>query len=160
LESLAVQLAVNKLIQWHDESDGGQWIERVLFLDPDTRELAVINVETKDALPYFRSLSEIEIAVETGSAILLESDLFTPPRLTEDDLESPKFKKLKQHRDKALKIIAPLFIRENAGRMLFVKDRASLIETRIKEIADWPKEQRVSKSIIYRYCRRWWGFCP
>lgn len=154
--NMAVKFAVNKLIQWHDESEGNQWIERVLFLDPDTGEVAVINAETEDALPYFRPLSEIEIAIEMGSAILLESDLFAPPRLLEDDMESPKLQKFKEHRDKAIKIIAPLFTGETAVRMLFVKDRALLIKTRIKEIAGWPKEQRVSKQIIYRYCRRWW----
>jgi hypothetical protein len=151
-----MQLAVNKLIQWHNETNETQWIERVLFLDLSTSKVAVINAETEDALPYFRSLSEIETAIETESAILLQSDLFAPPRLTEDDLDSPKFKKFKEHRDKAFQIIAPLFTGEAAERMLFVKDRALLIETRIKEIADWPKDQRVSKQIIYRYCRRWW----
>jgi putative transposase len=151
-----MRLSVNKLVQWHDDNTGEKWIERVLFLDNDTREIAVINVETQDALPYFRSFDEIDLAMETRLAIPLESDTFAPPKLTETDLESPKYIKFKERRDKAFQIIAPLFTDENSARMLFVKDRAFLISSRMKEIEDWPKEKRVSKQIFYRYCRRWW----
>ncbi|MET0462270.1 MAG: transposase family protein [Chitinophagaceae bacterium] len=151
-----MQLTVNKLIQWHNDNSEEKWIERVLFIDSGTHEVAVINASAQDALPYFRSFSEIEIAVEAKTAIPLESDIFAPPRLTESELESPKFIKLKNRRDKALKIIAPLFTGDNAVRMLFTKDRALLINSRLQEIKDWPKEERVSKQIIYRYCRRRW----
>jgi putative transposase len=151
-----MQLTVNKLIQWHSDGTKEQWIERVLFLDNSTHEGAVINVESKDAMPYFRSFSEIETAIETKIAIPLESDIFAPPRLTESEIESPKFIKFKKRRDKALYIIAPFFTEENAVPMLFAEDRAALINSRIKEIKDWPKEKRASKQIIYRYCRRWW----
>jgi putative transposase len=151
-----MQLTVNKLILWQEDSTEEKWIERVLFIDSSTREVAVINAETVDAIPYFRSFCEIEVAIEAKTAIPLESDFFAPPRLTESELASPKFIKLKKRRDKALKIIAPLFTGENAVRMLFVKDRARLINSRIQEIKNWPKEERASKQIIYRYCRRWW----
>jgi hypothetical protein len=151
-----MQLAVNKLIQWHNDNPEEKWIERLLFIDSGMHEVAVINVESKDALPYFRPLSEIESAVETRIAVPLQTDIFAPPKLTETDLVSSKFITFKKRRDKALRIIAPLFTNENAARMLFVKDRVSLIDIRIKEIASWPKEERASKQIIYRYCRRWW----
>jgi hypothetical protein len=151
-----MQLAVNKLIQWHNDNTEDKWIERVLFIDSGTREVAVINAVAQDALPYFRSFSEIETAIEAKIAIPLESDIFAPPRLTEAELESAKFIKLRNRRDKALKIIAPLFTGDNAVRMLFTKDRALLINSRIQEIKNWPKDERASKQIIYRYCRRWW----
>lgn len=151
-----MQLTVNKLLQWNNDNSEEKWIERVLFIDSSTREVVVINAATPDAIPYLRSSSEIESATEAKIAIPLESDIFAPPRLTESELESPKFIKLKNRRDKALKIVTPLFTGENAALMLCVKDRALLINSRIQEIKNWPKNEKASKQIIYRYCRRWW----
>lgn len=150
-----MQITINKLIQWHNDSTGEKWIERVLFLNKVTEEVVVINVGALDALPFLRPLAEIESAIETKVAIPLDSDSFAPPRYTEAELESPKLISSKRRRDKSYQIIKPLFTGENAVRMLFARDRARLINARLKQIRRWPKNKKVSKSIIYRYCRRW-----
>lgn len=150
-----MQLIVNQIITWHDDEADKTWDERVLHIFPETSEVAVIAAVAADAMPFFRTLEELEEAIEVGKAIPLEGDCHAPRRLTESDLESTKLSKFKKRRDKAYNIIAPLFEGENAVRMLFAQDRAALISVRLKEIRSWPKAERVSKKILYRYCRRW-----
>jgi putative transposase len=150
-----VLLTVNKIIAWHDEA-GEKWDERVLHIFPDTGKVVVIDVEAADAEPFFRNIESLEEEIEQGDAIPLEGDPHAPKYFTEEELESKKLRKFKNRRDKAIKIIEPLFIGENAVRMLFPEDRAALIHARHEEIRSWPKEERASEKTIYKYCRRRW----
>jgi len=149
-------LTINQIIAWHDDEAGRQWDERVLYIFPDTGEVAVIDAEVADAMPFFRSMEDLEDEIERGNAILLEGDPRAPRRFTEDELGSKKLQKFKRYRDKALKIIEPLFAAENEVRMLFERDRAALINARYEEMRSWPKEDRASAKTIYKDCRRWW----
>jgi putative transposase len=149
-------LTINKIIAWHDDEAGEKWDERVLHIIPETSEVVVIDAEATDAEPLFRDMEELKEEIEKGNAILLEGDSYAPRHFTEEELESKKLRKFKNHRDKALKIIEPLFTHENAVRMLFPIGRAALINARHEEIRSWPKEDKASKKMIYKYCRRWW----
>jgi hypothetical protein len=149
-------ITVNKLFQWHDDSTNEKWIERVLFVNHTASEFAVINVDEPNACPLFRSFEEMDTSLEERIALPLETDLYAPCHLTESDMDCPRYRTFKEHRDKAFKIIAPLFEGENVMRMLFAKDRSTLIKSRAEEIRPWPKEERASVRTIYQYCRRWW----
>lgn len=150
-------LTINQIIAWHDDEAGTKWDERVLYIFPETGEVVVIEATATDAMPFFRSMEDLEREIERGNAIPLEGDPHAPRNLTEEELETKKLRKLKNHRDKALAIIKHLFNGENAVRMLFEQDRAKLISALLEEMhASWPKGRRATKKIIYKYCRRWW----
>jgi hypothetical protein len=149
-------LTINQTIAWHDDEAGKRWDERVLHIFPETAEVMVINVEATDAMPFIRSMEDLEGGIEKGYAIPLEGDSHAPRHFTEEGLESKKLRKFKNHRDKALKIIGPLFTDGNAVRMLFPGDRAALIHARHEEMRSWPKEDRASERTIYKFCRRHW----
>jgi hypothetical protein len=149
-------LTINQTIAWHDDESKKKWDERVLHIFPDTGEVVLIDVAATDAMPIFRTMEDLEEEINSGNAIPLKGDPHAPRRFTEEELESKKLRKFKNHRDKALKIINPLFTGENAVRMLFEQDRARLIDARLEEMRSWPKEDRATKKMIYKYCRRWW----
>jgi putative transposase len=149
-------LTINQIITWHDDQLDKKWDERVLHIFPETRQVVVIDVNDKQALPFFRRIEDLEDEVERGNAVPIEGDPYAPRHYTEEELESKKFRKIKRRLDKALKIIEPLFNDENAVRMLFEQDRASLINTRLEEINTWPKNEKACRQMIYTYCRRWW----
>jgi hypothetical protein len=147
---------VNQIISWHDDEAGLTWDERVLHHFPETGQVAVIDTVADDAMPFLRKIEALEDEIENGNASILEGDPYAPRRFTEEELESKKLQKFKRRRDKALKIIEPLFKGENAVDMLFAESRAERIRKRHKEIRSWPKEERASQKTIYKFCRRWW----
>lgn len=149
-------LTINQIIAWHNDGAGEKWDERVLHIFSETGEVVLIDLKAGDALPIFRSLEDLEEEIERGNAILIEGDPYAPRPFIEEELESKKLRKIKRRRDKALKVIAPLFIGENAVRMLFEQDRAALIKARLEEISSWPEEEKACRQMIYTYCRRWW----
>ncbi len=149
-------LTVNQTIAWHDDEVGKKWDERVLHIFPGTGEIMVIDAEATDAMPFLRSTEDLEGEIEKGSAIPMEGDPHAPRHFMEEELGSKKLRKFKSHRDKALKIIEPLFTAGNAVRMLFPEDRAALIHARHEEMRSWPKEDGASERTIYKFCRRYW----
>lgn len=149
-------LTINQIIAWHDDEAGREWDERVLHIFPATSEVAVIDVEAADAMPFLRNIEELEEEIERGNAVLLEGDPYAPRHFTETELESKKLRIFKRRRDKALNIIKPLFEGEKAVRMLFKQDRAALINSRHAELRSGPKEDMASERTIYKNCRRWW----
>jgi putative transposase len=149
-------LTVNQIISWHDDEAGLKWDERVLHHLHETGQVAVIDTVADDAMPFLRKVESIEEEIEKGNACILEGDPYAPRRFTEEELESKKLQKFKRRRDKALKIIEPLFKGDNAVDMLFAENRAGLIRKRHKEIRSWSKEERASQKTIYKFCRRWW----
>src|SRR6185312_12406133 len=150
-------LTINQIITWHDDENDHKWDERVLHIFAESGEVVLIDVKAKDALPIFRTLEDLDEEINRGNAVPIEGDPYSPRHFTEEELESKKLRKFKRRRDKALKIIEPLFNDENAVRMLFAQDRAQLIKARLEEInSTWPKEDRACEKMVYTYCRRWW----
>jgi hypothetical protein len=90
-----------------------------------TSDIAVIDVDDKNALPRFRTYVEIVQAIESGSAKVLPTDRYLPPVLSEADLRGDKYQKFIKRRDKAHAIVGPLFSGENALSMLFEKSARS-----------------------------------
>lgn len=149
-------LTVNKILTWHNDEAEEKWDERVLHIFPEAGDVMVIDVQASDAQPFIRSIAELEEEIESGNVTLLEGDPHAPRHFTEEELDSKKLQKFKKRRDKALKVIEPLFTDDNAIRMLFPENRAELIHARHEEISSWPKEDRASERTIYKYCRRHW----
>jgi len=149
-------LTINQIVVWHDDETNKKWDERVLHIFPDTEEVVTIDAKAKTAIPIFRRIEDLEEEIERGNAILIEGDPYAPRHFSEDELDSKKLRTFKRKRDKALRIIEPLFTGENAVRMLFSQDRAALIKARLLEISSWPPNERASMKMIYRDCRRWW----
>jgi transposase InsO family protein len=149
-------LTINQIITWHDDESGNKGDERVLHIFAETGEVVVIDTTYNKALPFFRSMDDLEDEIEKGNAIVIEGDPYAPRPFTEEGLESRKLRKIKHRRDKALKIIEPLFADENAVRMFFEQDRSALIAARLQEMSSWEKNQKACRQMIYTYCRRWW----
>jgi hypothetical protein len=156
MKDSTVLLTVNKILTWHNDEAGEKWDERVLHIFPESGNVMVIDVQAGDAQPFIRNIGELEEEIERGDATLLEGDPHAPRHFTEEELDSKKLQKFKRRRDKALKVIEPLFTGDNAVRMLFPENRAVLIHARHEEILSWPKEDRASEKTIYKYCRRYW----
>jgi Mu transposase-like protein len=142
------RLVVNSLIQWLAESERPV-IERVLYIDPSSTDIATIDIESHTATPLWRKHSDIISAIEANEAIVLEIDHCAPPPLNERDLSTQRYENQKARRIKAWQVIAPLFSGENAVRMLFSQARAALIAERAQTAG-------VSRQTIYHYARRWW----
>jgi hypothetical protein len=148
---------INQIIAWHDDEAGKKWDERVLHIFPETKEVALIDVTDRDALPIFRSIEELEEEIDKGNAIPIEGDPYAPRHFTKDELDSAALRTFKRRRDKALKIIQPLFEVDKAVLMLNAPDRARLITARVKELRSLgTKEEWVCEKTIYKYSRRWW----
>jgi hypothetical protein len=149
-------LTVNKILNWHNDEAGEKWDERVLHIFSDTGEIAVIDAEATDAQPFLRNIEELEEQIGRGDATLLDGDPYAARHFTEEELDCKKLRTFQRRRDKALKVIEPLFTGDNAIRMMFPENRAALIHARHEEIRKWPKEDRASERTIYKYCRRHW----
>lgn len=164
-------LVVNQLIQW--VSATAPLVERILFFDHSGGAVALIPAEDDHGVPRWQRRSEIEEALATNRAVILQNDHIQQGklaslglrRLSEAQINRPKYKKLKGYRDKAWHVIAPLVTGENAVRMLYKKDRARLINRRVEELRKEAEEAKkngdkkakpVDKGTIYDYCRRYW----
>ena len=120
-------LTINQIIAWHDDEANKKWDERVLHIFPETGEVVSIDAKAKDAQPIFRSMEDLQEEIGKGNAIPIEGAPYAPRHFTEEELKSKKLRTFKHRRDKALKIIEPLFTNENVARMLFEQNRAALI---------------------------------
>src|ERR1044072_6026961 len=118
----------NKLIEWlHDEAQSTT--ERILYIN-QSGDIATIDVKSKTAIPLWRTYDEITVALDTGNAILAEKDDFAPPPLSESELNTPEYQKIKEGRDRAYERIAPLVNDENEVLILFPHERARIIAQR------------------------------
>lgn len=147
-----MELTVNKLIQRTEEGEDGSdvfVVERVVYIDESGTDVATIDVDDPWAEPVWRKREEIEAALEAKEAVLLQADHCAPPPFSESDLNSEKYAKTKQKREEAMAVISFLFEGENAVRMLFPHERASLV-------AEASGHFELYRKTIYRYVRRWW----
>ena len=124
-------------------------IERILYIDASGTDVATIDVDDRKAEPVWRKRDEIEADLEAKEAVLLQVDHCAPPPFSESDLNSKKYAKPKQKREKAMAVISFLFEGENAVRMLFPRERATLI-------AEASGRFKLYRKTVYRYVRRWW----
>ncbi len=140
-----MKFTLNALIQWEVDGEHGPLIERILYCQPESETVITFDVQSKNALPIFRDLSEIENSLSSGHARLLEIDAFRDQRLLRED-EIPATHR--ERRDKAWKTIEPLVV--NTGIDIFLPEkRGSMIRAVMKETGTTEKG-------IYERLRRFW----
>lgn len=132
----------NMLIEWQVD-DGNVRIDRVLYLNPSTRQMVTICVMNQRELWVVREYAEIEEAIAAGKAVILDKDPYMLLDKSEQEL-SPAERKL---RDKAWSAIAYLF--ENGDSNIF--DPAQ----RGRLIAEAAIRAGTTRRVIYKYLRRY-----
>src|SRR5688500_3241633 len=112
------QLSVNRLIQWHDGDEPP--VERILHIDPKTKTVVTFDIRLKDTKgnrikglePVPRTVDEIEAALRTGHAHLLDADKDPYRALTQvEEKDIPP--EYRERRDAAWAILAPLVLDDN-----------------------------------------------
>jgi len=138
-------LFVNEVIQWlPTEKDKSQNLERILWVGSAIGKIAAISLLDKNALPIWREISELDIALTEGTAVrtLYESRLLA---VTEEEIP----KKHKKMRDKAWEIISSLVSLKNEPEIYQPNYRGRLIVEATVQYA-------CKKDTIYKYLRRYW----
>jgi transposase InsO family protein len=130
------------LIEW--QSDTEPYIERVLWIDPSGVDVATIKILDPQALPIFQKLAELEVALSTRDADVLEVDPYASLLRSEDSISE----KHRQRRDTAWEVIAPL-VEDPTGQIFYSHGRGSLLNAHEKQTG-W------TKKTIYKFLRRYW----
>lgn len=156
-----MKLSVNQLIMWHGDADdpNSSRAERVVFIDESLSDVAALNVDKQRATPTWYKYKEIKDALESAEANVLDIDHCAPLTLTADDLNLPRYNKIKKVRDNRWEVIAPLVTGENAVKILFPAERAALIEERTKVTFPHGKHGEditYSRQSIYHFLFLWW----
>jgi len=116
-----MNLFVNMLIEWQTAT--GSWIERLLWIDPSGTDAAIIEILNPQSLPIFHKCKDIEAAITSGEAHVLEVDPYATLLRSEDSIP----KKHLQHRDAAWEVIMPL-IEDKTGQSVVEKLQEEIIK--------------------------------
>jgi putative transposase len=146
---------VNTLIQ-SITPDNSTVVERVLYIDSSGENVAIINASIPHADPDWHRYEDLVAALGTNESYILEIDHLSPPALSETELASDKFKKIKSRGETDWQIIKPLVSGENAIKILFPLERKALIENRSKELMEGGIIKGISPKSILRKIRRYW----
>ena len=138
-----LMLYVNDLVEWVNDSEETK-IERIVWIDENYVLAFVFDINTNKGVPHAKKISEIEEAIEEGTAIKLKSDPWLRI-VTEDNLSEKEI----EIRDKIWKIIA--FIVEQEPEVFDRKLRGSLVNGAIAKSSD-----KIAKKTIYGYLRKYW----
>lgn len=151
-------LTINAIIEWplgigNDAQNASNKItaqvERVLFIDTSSAQIVLFDIQDEAALPYWRSINEIEMALLAGEARLLDLDPYAYLRRPEDNIPLA----YRQQRDDTWeKYIRPLVEDENGQPRLEIYDE----QQRGQLIAKAIEETGRSKRLFYRDLRRYW----
>jgi putative transposase len=96
-------LALGSLLE-SDTAEGGVAVYRLLHIDPETREAALIDVEDPRAYPIWRSLSDLEDGLSLGHVRRRDKD----PYSADTRPDSMLSESARRVRDRRWEIIAPL----------------------------------------------------
>jgi putative transposase len=153
-----MEWTINSLIEWLDPTRRGNWVERILAVDRPSNSAVVIEVAKevakeavgrpdeiewvmkviKKAMPFRRTCSEMEEAIQRGGARIQENDPWVRP--IPFDLD-PRHVAI---RDRAWEIIGPIVsIKNPFGK----KERAAAIRVASK---------LTTKRLVYAHLRRYW----
>ncbi|MBX7223322.1 MAG: DDE-type integrase/transposase/recombinase [Blastocatellia bacterium] len=136
-------LFVNLLLEWKTDL-GGQWIERLLWINPEGTEVALIRVDDPQALPVFRSRQELEMALAGVEAVVLERD----PDLVQAPPEETLSARHRHLRDRAWAVIGPL-VEDPERRILHPSGRGPVLNQLATTTG-------FTKMTLYQWLRRYW----
>jgi hypothetical protein len=138
-----MNLFINMLIEWRQDADEAQ-IERVLWIAPTAREVVTIDIADDHALPKWHNYADIEAALVTKRAHVLELDPYAKFLCPEETISEDDRKR----RDEAWSFIAPL-AQKPRGEIFVPGKRGPLV-------AAVAKRTGRAKRLIYGYLRRYW----
>jgi putative transposase len=146
-----MNLIVNMLIDWQElqRSRNGKAeyskVERILWINPSMTELIIINIYDPVSNPCCQSYEEVEQAVISKEAVIVENDPYSEFLIPEDKISE----KHRNYRDTVWQSLAPLIEHETPELLLYPWDRAKFIN-------DLSEQSGRSKVTIRKYLRRWW----
>jgi putative transposase len=151
-----MEVAIGQLIEWQDLEKGKDKlrIDRVLRVNKTADYIVTIVVDDAHAWPIERSYSEIDTAVNTGNARVLEGEIFPDLLRGEKDIKLSH----RARRDELVALLAPLLDHDGDDYMLDSRRRGS----KINELARVQGAISVTKATIYKHYRRYLqaGFSP
>jgi len=139
---MKTEFSINMLLDWVT-SDGGERIERMLWIDSVNQRIVLIDIFDRAAMPYELSVGELADAEEQGGVKVLKVDPYDVP-LSLDDIP-PKYRR---RMERAWKLICPIVEIPNGGTF----DH----ERRFQAICKVCAEFKVHKNSVYRYLKRFW----
>ena len=137
-----MNLLVNMLIEWAAAPAAGR-IERVLWIDPLGDDVVTIDITDRQALPVWQQRSEIEAALATGQARVLEVDPYVHLFRPEDTIAD----KHRLRRERSWQVIAPLIA--NGVDIFIPAKRGALVVAAVQRTGR-------SRKTIYLALRRYW----
>ncbi|MBW4522821.1 MAG: transposase family protein [Scytolyngbya sp. HA4215-MV1] len=138
-----MKLFVNMLLEWQSETEASR-IERLLWVDSSYTDVATIELLNPKALPIWQKCKELEEAISSQQAQVLEVDPYASLLKPEDTIP----KKHRERRDQAWEVIAPL-VEGKDGRIFFSHGRGALLNA-------WVEKTGCTKMTLYKYLRRYW----
>lgn len=138
-----MKLFVSMLLEWQSDTETSR-IERLLWIDPSYTDVAKIELLNPKALPVWQKCNELEEAIATQQAHVLEIDPYASLLKPEDTIPE----KHRERRDRAWEIIAPLVENKDAN-IFFSHGRGTLLNA-------WVEEIGCTKMTLYKYLRRYW----
>ena len=139
-----MQLIVNMLIQFINEDGSPGHIERVLWVDENSKQAVTIEILGRTSLPKFREADNILALLSLGDVIALSDDphvkLFTENSITEKE---------RSIRDRAWEIVQVVAGTENQPQVFYPSHRAELIKKTSALFG-------VSEKTVRSYLRRFW----
>lgn len=133
----------NVLIELPLEPENVLGIIRVLWIDAQGIDVVTIELNQPNALPVWQKCSELETALATGKARVLEVDPFAASCRKEDTIAENH----RRRRDEAWEVIAPIV--ESREQVFNPSERGVLIKKAIERTGR-------DKVTIYKYLRRYW----
>jgi putative transposase len=136
---------ISDVIQWlPTEKEKSQNLERILWIGASIGKIVVISLLDNKALPLWREVSELDLAISQGLAVRSSYESRQLAIVEEEIAE-----KHKQMRDKAWEIIGSLVDSNHEPEIYQPTYRGRLIvEASIKH--------RCKKDTIYKYLRKYW----
>lgn len=134
----------NLLLKWSkQDGEANSTIERVLWVDASGTDVAVIDVTSPKALPFWRRSVELDAALKDGQMSIVDVDEFVRPVI--EDMLPDRHKAI---RDRAWELIKDL-VQNHTPDLFDARIRGPLI-------ALVAMTSGVKKDTIYKYLRRWW----
>ena len=136
-----MSLWVNMLLLFHLSNDQVS-IERILWIDSSGKDVVTIEINNPKALPIWKQGQELEVALHSGTATIVEFDPYGTRLCTDSEIPESH----RQHREQAWEVIAPLVSNESIFNQ---STRGSLVEATVQRTG-------CIKKTIYNYLRRYW----
>lgn len=140
--SMTINIARNNILRWIDKETEKQVQERVLWVNEKREYIKVIDVFSKKAMPFTRTIAEIDLALNSNQLFLAPNDPFAFLYSDSDYLE-----KYKDEIDAAFAIIKDAVVNEP---YIYIEEYRGPIVVEIVEM------KKVTKRTVYKYLRKWW----